>query len=1315
MSRFDSRIFFILQANFRLASRLSKSLYVKHFSARTVLCGLLLSALVHPAFAAITPQGSFVPVPLPSAELNTDIRTWTNGTTYNSVMSGLKNFNGVPFDMQTNGSGNNVIWATSTSVYSLGQSTYTKTVNISTSTYGTRSVFTLINTAYGSSGKNVGSLTFVADDGTQYVVNLVTGTNVRDHYSGTSLAANYVTNNVVGNNSGSHLDMQRFDLPASFAQKTLTSIIFRTSGNTQTGIPFLAGVTLDAQVELIAKYTMEEPVVWNGTSGELKDSANYASGPFNGRSIGNPIPAQAFVSPARSGATNGTCQYAELKGPSSNGGAFQLSNLPVNSAKSAQNSVSFWMYWKGNDATYPLGWNEYKLAFKNGLFGFDSGDGRMYARSSNGLANGWHHVAAVFTNLDLTSNKLYIDGVLQTLTVSGTQNLISSIDTNELTSTVTTTTWEFIAPPTGWSTNNPTGLLEVGRPSFYGVSGATTNYVIEIEADPNDYNLFTEFTPDAGEELTLSVDYAGRSGYLTGTDSAIDVFLNGVSIARMNTGSTTFTKFTMPLGIATGQKMKIELRSVDRNRYGGLVTNIQIFRNRGVATSSLVIGGFGKATTNRFIGNIDEVKVYRGGITQAQVNADYAETHQCLSLHHARLDHSGSGVTCAPTQVYVRGCSNPDLNGVCTPSVIAFSGTVVAQSNGVTVATAPFAIPAGQNATMVELSVPNPQATTLTVVNYNIPPYGNPQTTCWDGSSNSSSCQFVFNDAGFIVSDTVNGSGVNVPNQVAGVSSGTYYLRAVKKNTSTSACEAALQGSQNINFGYVCNNPTVCSASNLMTVTGSATVTVARNNNAAGFFSTTAVPMIFDANGNAPFSFNFYDAGQATLFMKKTTSSNAALSGNTNAFVTKPFSLSVSGITTSGNVANPAAANAAGARFVKAGEAFKATINARAANGNATPNFGKEVVPEVVRLNATLIAPAGGSAGVMTGNDTAIAGFTNGSSSLTNIKWSEVGIIQLTPAILDNDYLGAGSVTGLVSANVGRFYPDHFKITAGTETKACSSQFTYFGQDGLNTSFTLTAENMSNGTTQNYTGTYGGNSSFMKFNTTLRDQYSFTSSPSFPLDASATAITGTWLNGVGSINAKHIVRKPASRTAPTNITFNAHPVDDDGVTITAASAPVSGATPFRYGRLFLQSNHGSELNPLPMRVEAQFWDGNGYARNTLDSCSDVPLSGISMKNYHGNLNACETQLSGVADLVNGTQTVRLSAPGLTAGVPNTGSVDLEVNLNAAAPGEKVCLTNSESNATSAAMPWLLDNGAEPVGKATFGRNRVPMIYMRENF
>ncbi|MDP8566643.1 DUF6701 domain-containing protein [Methylophilus aquaticus] len=1242
-------------------------------------------------------------------------------------MSGPVNYEGVPFEMRTNASGNNVIWATSNGVNALGLSTYSKTVTLNTNSYGTRSVYTLINTAYSFAGANVGSITFLANDGTSYSVNLVIGNNVRNHYYGIEPSANYVTTNVLGSNLGAHLDMQRFDLPASFATKRLTGIRFTTTGSAVIGIPFLAGVTLDAQADLIAKYTLEEPIAWSGLSGELKDSAGFTGGPFNGRAVGSSVPVRGLLTPARTGAANGTCAYAQLNGPSNNGGAFQINNLPVTTFASTQNSITFWMYWNGTSGVVPAGWNGYNLAIKNNIFGFDA-DGLVYGVSTNGLANGWHHISAVFTNIDVTSNKLYIDGVLQTLSLSGSQKLVSFFNPDAISTNVTPpNTWGTGAPPDGWFTDNPSRVIEVNPPSVYGATGSTSLNVIEIEGSPGDYNLYTNFTPNAGEKLTLSVDYAGRSGYMSGTDSAIDIYINNALLSRLNTRSAAFRNFTFPLGFATGSPIKLEFRSVDKNSYGGLITNIQIFRNRAVASSSLVVGGTSVDNSSRFTGNIDEVKVYNGAVTQAQVNADYAETHQCLLLHHARLNHSGNGLTCAPTQVTVQGCIGDDSNGTCSSSFVSFAGTVVAQSNGVTVATAAFVVPAGSSSALVELDVANPQTLTLDVVNYSIPPYGNPQTTCWDSSTNTASCQYTTSDAGFIISNVANGPSVNIANQEAGVNSSVYVLRAVKKNTTTRACEAALKGSQDINFGYVCNNPTTCSAGNRMKIgivsqQGAIIESsnfFAANNNASGFASTLPITLNFDDNGNAPFWLNYYDVGQTTLFMQKTLPNGARLAGNSNAFVTKPFSLIVNSnsiFSSVGNIANPAAANAAGPKFIKSGELFKATVTAFAANGDPTANFGKEIIPEAIRLNAYLEAPAGGAEGVLSNNTTASVSFNNGSATIDTLSWSEVGILRLIPVMADDDYMGAGKVVGVgASGNIGRFYPDHFNITAGSNTLGCSNQFTYFGQDGLYTAFTITAKNKTNGTTQNYAGNYAANS-FMKFNTSVRDSYRFTTSSAFTLDPSATPASGSWTGGVGSISAKHIVRKPpaSAKAAPTNITFFTQPLDDDGVT-TTSPVTIAAGSPFRYGRMFLQSQHGSELLNLPMLLEAQYWDGNGYIRNAADSCSTVPLSSIAMKNYHGNLNACETGLSGSASLINGIQTLRLSAPGVTGGIPNTGSVDLEVNLNAAIAGEKVCLPTAEANATSAGMPWLIDGSAEPAGRATFGRSRMPVIYMREAF
>ncbi|MGP1717850.1 MAG: DUF6701 domain-containing protein [Methylophilus sp.] len=98
---------------------------------------------------------------------------------------------------------------------------------------------------------------------------------------------------------------------------------------------------------------------------------------------------------------------------------------------------------------------------------------------------------------------------------------------------------------------------------------------------------------------------------------------------------------------------------------------------------------------------------------------------------------------------------------------------------------------------------------------------------------------------------------------------------------------------------------------------------------------------------------------------------------------------------------------------------------------------------------------------------------------------------------------------------------------------------------------------------------------------------------------------------------------------------------------------------------------------------------------------------------NGNLTACETQLSGTANLSNGLSNIKLSAPGIGSdGRPNGGSVDVEINTGNVASGEQTCSSTTVTSATSGALPWF---GAEPLGKATFGIYKSPVIYLRESF
>jgi hypothetical protein len=92
-----------------------------------------------------------------------------------------------------------------------------------------------------------------------------------------------------------------------------------------------------------------------------------------------------------------------------------IDNLAINSEIYKKNSVIFWMYWDGTSNVMPFGWKTYDLWITSNYFGFNAKESLVYGIDNSGLSNGWHHIAAIFTNGDIASNRLYIDGVLQTI------------------------------------------------------------------------------------------------------------------------------------------------------------------------------------------------------------------------------------------------------------------------------------------------------------------------------------------------------------------------------------------------------------------------------------------------------------------------------------------------------------------------------------------------------------------------------------------------------------------------------------------------------------------------------------------------------------------------------------------------------------------------------------------------------------------------------------------------------------------------------------------------------------------------------------
>jgi len=148
----------------------------------------------------------------------------------------------------------------------------------------------------------------------------------------------------------------------------------------------------------IAEYRMDE-CHWSGAAGEVEDS------------IGEDNNGSVTGSGADTSKDGILCRTGNFIGA-----AIDISGLNVSTASGDKTTVMFWMYWDGTNSVMPFGWNIYDLWFYNGSFGFNTGNGDIYGISSSGLSGGWHHVAAVFTNGDVHSNSLYIDGVKQNLT-----------------------------------------------------------------------------------------------------------------------------------------------------------------------------------------------------------------------------------------------------------------------------------------------------------------------------------------------------------------------------------------------------------------------------------------------------------------------------------------------------------------------------------------------------------------------------------------------------------------------------------------------------------------------------------------------------------------------------------------------------------------------------------------------------------------------------------------------------------------------------------------------------------------------------------
>ncbi len=498
-------------------------------------------------------------------------------------------------------------------------------------------------------------------------------------------------------------------------------------------------------------------------------------------------------------------------------------------------------------------------------------------------------------------------------------------------------------------------------------------------------------------------------------------------------------------------------------------------------------------------------------------------------------------------------------------------------------------------------------------------------------------------------------------------------------------------------------------------------------------------------NGQAVVTAKYKDVGQIRVFMKDDTTVDpvelpTGIRGATAGFVSLPADFVLSGISDAGGtVVNPQANDASGGVFLAAGSPFRTTVTVRDAEGSTTPNYGREAIPETVRLGVQLHAPGGGASPAV-GSTAGFGAFVSGVATGTDFTWSEVGIVRLQPGVGDSSYLSAGDVTGTLSERVGRFVPHHFSVAVNTPefTTGCNAGgFTYAGQTfGYSTAPVITATALAAGgtITQNYTG------AFFKLATATLSNRTYTPAsgsldtsglPTTAVDPVVAEIGGgnatlTFGSGIGLSFAKTSPVAPFSA----GIQLSIDVLDADGVAASGSAPltnPVTIGSPsgvafdagqeIRYGRIRIANALGSERVDLPVRMLAEHYVSSsaGFVTNTADSCTaNVSLA---FAGFTENLAPGETCVRDAgAPGASGSGCPAASPLGLRYAEPPAVG---DFNLRLAAPG----IGNTGSVLINGTVPaWLefdwntsTPGDENPTGQATFGLfgGESRQIYLRE--
>jgi hypothetical protein len=210
----------------------------------------------------IYPNRGFAVITAPTTTIDISSLTnigWCSGDFINcsTFPFGQQTYDGIPYLIPGNAQGTaNNVWYSNTAA---GGGSGVVSVTIPINVAKIKTVYTLMNTGWGTTQAGLLSVTFTGSAGATWTVNLVGGANVRDYNQNGSTtnsilcqlpgaAAKSATINAWVNGAGQRLDEQVYELPAAFHTQTLVSMTITDNGNSGEQRSFLAAVTVSTVI-----------------------------------------------------------------------------------------------------------------------------------------------------------------------------------------------------------------------------------------------------------------------------------------------------------------------------------------------------------------------------------------------------------------------------------------------------------------------------------------------------------------------------------------------------------------------------------------------------------------------------------------------------------------------------------------------------------------------------------------------------------------------------------------------------------------------------------------------------------------------------------------------------------------------------------------------------------------------------------------------------------------------------------------------------------------------------------------------------------